>query len=137
MKKHRFFGRTLGGAATLVLALGMFAGPAGAQETHADTSHQMQEMDHGEMHMQPADSMDMGAIMRMMEDPAMRERMMADTAMHRKMMEMMNHMPAEQRERMMRIMHEAEADSAAPAAEAARPATSHTGHQGHTPAMKP
>lgn len=139
MKRKRFPGSLLGGAA-LALGLGTFAAPSVAQDTgnmrgmHADTSHQMRGMDHGTMDMQPTDSMDMGRMMemytRMMKNPAMRERVMADTAMHRKMMEMVDHMPAEQREQMMRMMREA--DTAKPNAGPAR-----SGHQGHTPSMKP
>jgi hypothetical protein len=59
--------------------------------------------------------------MRMMGDSVIRKRMMADTAMHRMMMEMMEHMPAEQRERMMRMMH--------PPADSAPAADPHAGHR--------
>jgi hypothetical protein len=71
-----------------------------------DSAHHRQMM---EMHM------------RMMSDSVIRKRMMADTAMHRMMMEMMEQMPAEQRERMMRMMH--------PPADSAPAADPHAGHR--------
>lgn len=54
--------------------------------------------------------------MRMMADPTIRQRMMADTATHRMMMQMMESMPTEQREHMMRMMHGAGAGGASPGA---------------------
>ena len=44
--------------------------------------------------------------MRMMADPVIRRRMMADTTMRRMMLEMTPHLPAEHRERMMRMMRD-------------------------------
>ena len=43
--------------------------------------------------------------MRMMADPIIHQRVMADPAMHRMMMQMMDQMPPEHREQMMRRMH--------------------------------
>ncbi|MDQ3696806.1 MAG: hypothetical protein M3373_02105 [Gemmatimonadota bacterium] len=64
--------------------------------------------------------------MRMMADPVVRERMMADTTMRRMMTEMMEHMPAEHREAMERMMREAPAarrgGGATPPRPRARPA---------------
>ena len=50
--------------------------------------------------------------MRMMADPVIHQRIMADTTLHRMMMQMMDGMPPEHREEMMRSMHPREQDAA-------------------------
>lgn len=68
--------------------------------------------DHGPMQHGPA-QMDSAAMTRMMElhmrmmtDSVIRRRMMADTAMRRMMRDMMQRMPSEHREHMMRMMRD-------------------------------
>jgi hypothetical protein len=54
----------------------------------------------------PADHDRMMAMhRRMLADPVIRSRMMADTSLHRMLMEMMDDMPAEERQEMERLMH--------------------------------
>jgi hypothetical protein len=125
------------------------ATPRDTAAGHAGMQHQAMPGTEGD-HMRMMHEMHM----RMMADPVIRERMMADTAMHRMMMQMMEQMPAEEREEMMRMMHPAqgahpEAHGASPAAKPApakkpankpkrqtKPADPHAGH-GTRPAAQP
>lgn len=91
----------------------------GAQEEHPHDMHQLHA--------------------RMLRDPVIRERVMADTAMHRLMMEMVEGMPAEQREEMMRAMHPPAdpAHDAHPAPAARKPAPAGRAAPARKPAPKP